>query len=150
MFNRYFISLADRLSLCHVIAMGHLSRLRWMVAWVAILGLLSLPLAAAQAMHFDHGSMATVADLAQQDPIQSALSSDADPCCVSHQSGDTINDCGNTACVGAASCMAKCVPGTAALIAKAASAAIGSHLVPSDDVTAALFGPEPPMEPPRS
>lgn len=124
--------------------MGRLSHFRWLFAWVAILGMLSLPLATASAMHAEHGS--TVMDLAQQGPV--LTSPDADPCCATHPSGKM--DCGKIACVGAASCMAKCVPGTVALIAKTASAAFGIRPVPSNEATVALYGPEPPMEPPRS
>lgn len=120
-----------------------------MLAWAAILGMLSLPLATAQAMDFDHGSMTTVMDLSHNDQV--LTSSEGDPCCVAHQSGKkTVNDCGKIACVSAVSCMAKCVPGTAALVAKASGDAFGAHIIPSDEVTSALYGPEPPMEPPRS
>lgn len=125
--------------------MRRLSHLRWLFAWIAILGMLSLPLAAATAMAADHGRTATV-DLAQQGPVLTVP--DSDPCCAAHQFGTT--ECGKVACVGAVGCMAKCVPGTAALITKAATKAFGSHLIPSDEVTVALYGPEPPMEPPRS
>lgn len=130
--------------------MGRLSLIRWLFAWIAILGMLSSPLAAARAMDSDHGSATAVTDLVDQAQILMSQNADTDACCTIHQSGKTVNDCGKLACVGAASCMAKCVPGTVALFVKAASAAFGSRLVPSNDVTVALFGPEPPMEPPRS
>jgi hypothetical protein len=128
--------------------MSYLSHLRCLFAWIAILGMLSLPLATAQAMGFEHGSMTTVMDLSQQDLALTA--SDTDPCCVTHKAGKTLNDCGKIACVSAVSCMAKCVPGTVALITKAARNVFGAQVAPFDEVTIALYGPEPPLEPPRS
>ena len=109
--------------------------------------MLSLPLATAQAMDVGHGAMTTVMDLSHQD--QHLTASDADQCCATHKSGKTLNDCGKIACVSAVSCMAKCVPGTAAQITKAARDVFGAQLVPFDEVTVALYGPEPPLEPPR-
>lgn len=126
-------------------SMSRLSSLRGVFAWVAILGMLLLPLAAATAMPSEHGST-TVIDL--QGPVLTAFAPDTDPCCATHQSGQT--DCGKFTCAGAASCMAKCVPGTAAPATKATGTAFGGVLVPYDEMTVALYGPEPPMEPPRA
>ncbi len=130
--------------------MSHSSHLRWLFVWIAILGMLSSPLAAAPAMDLAHGSKAAFSELHQQASMFAAPGHDADACCVTHQSGKSLDDCGKTACVSAASCMAKCAPGTAHWAARSGRDAFEVRFLPFDEATAALYGPEPPIEPPRS
>lgn len=140
--------MAKHFQLCHFQSMRHSSHLRWLCAWIAILGMLSSPLAAAPAMA--HGSKVALTELHQQASMLAQPGHDADACCVTHQSGKTLDDCGTTACVSAASCMAKCAPGTAQWATKPGRDAFDVRFLPFDETTAALYGPEPPIEPPRS